>query len=382
MAIFTLAQKVFVVKAYYKMDESFSKVMICLKRRYGQIFAENCIPEISKIVRFFEATGSVPELAKYKSIDEVEEPKTQITYQTIEDQCQEIIIHEREEDYSESLIIEDTEGLENSASPSSTGEQEDTSTNLCSECGEVVPKRMFWRHRKTHMKYPCRVCNKQLSTNHRRIEHESTHMSPEDRPKFYCEICGREFNTEKLMHRHRVVHIGGRNFECDFCHQKFRTSATLKQHKLTHTGEKPYECDVCGQRFTAYMSHQMHVRLHTGDRPYTCDFCDKKFIGGPALNVSYRLMKMNDRLKRASPFQNHLKKHHPQAYTSHCPLCDGIFKNDNALQMHMDKKHGGSSREATEMAGEDEGEDRGDPLEVQFQIEANDVDVQEIVLVE
>lgn len=45
MALFSLSQKIFVIKSYYKSGESVRNVLDCLYRRYGRKMGHNvCIP--------------------------------------------------------------------------------------------------------------------------------------------------------------------------------------------------------------------------------------------------------------------------------------------------------------------------------------------------
>ena len=79
---------------------------------------------------------------------------------------------------------------------------------------------------------------------------------------FTCEICEKNFSTNKNKDQHtRIVH-GETNYRCDHCLKFFYQLGNVNNHiKTVHEGERNYKCDSCGKYFTR--SHHLKTHIKT-----------------------------------------------------------------------------------------------------------------------
>lgn len=109
---------------------------------------------------------------------------------------------------------------------------------------------------------------------------------PATRQLFYCQECGKEYNTQLGYRRHLVAahtpaaglpcsdgvpslleHLGGhvdrpspsegnnnaavreRKYSCERCERRFYTRKDVRRHAVVHTGRRDFLCPRCAQRF-------------------------------------------------------------------------------------------------------------------------------------
>lgn len=330
-SLFTLAQKIFVVKCYYKNGEAIAHVLERLEYRFGRIFGgKRSLPFLQQIVDSFEKTGSVREPVYHGGIEKFE-PEGVVEEEMMEEglvnanegcssKMQPIKEEGEDEDDEETVeIIEQEEdkplrkikresARKKTKRPtisterrSDSAKQEEKDVLICAVCGNKVQRRMMHYHMKSHTnpkvprtreetKWQCDICNKELSSKHALAEHKKTHLDPSQRvaDQIVCEICAKVSLSRELHKSHMRVHLTEKLYKCTDCTMSFKTRQGLKKHERTHTGEKPLACTVCDARFRAHTTLSIHMRLHTGERPYICEYCDQRFIGKPSLNVSAR----------------------------------------------------------------------------------------------
>ncbi|XP_069098849.1 zinc finger protein 510-like isoform X2 [Pleurodeles waltl] len=116
----------------------------------------------------------------------------------------------------------------------------------------------------------------QISDNdtrpHALPEHEQSFFSKKDLfipQKTYsgethrqCVECGKTFNKNTCLVRHKRIHTGERPFQCSECGKSFNRKEVLSRHKMIHTGVKPYQCVKCGKTFIQKTDLVRHQKVH------------------------------------------------------------------------------------------------------------------------
>ncbi|XP_013134769.1 PREDICTED: zinc finger protein 391-like isoform X2 [Papilio polytes] len=136
-------------------------------------------------------------------------------------------------------------------------------------------KNHSWTHinDKTVKKYNCSSCLEGFDFKCDLIAHFKKH-----RTNGMCQICGRNFRTEKNLSIHMAAHISKANkYTCKICKRSYNTMSNLKTHSITHSNERPYNCHLCKKSFKRNQDLKFHLNQHTGAKPYKCPFCDKSF---------------------------------------------------------------------------------------------------------
>ncbi|XP_020514044.2 zinc finger protein 572-like [Labrus bergylta] len=132
---------------------------------------------------------------------------------------------------------------------------------------------MLIKHSWSHVEDPerlCGVCGEQSETPEELRTHLESHKKT-----FSCDVCGKNFLSNRGLRSHAPLHTGEKPYECDICKKTFAIERTLKSHRLGHVEEKPHKCHVCQKSFAFKQLLMNHSRSHTGEKPYTCDLCGK-----------------------------------------------------------------------------------------------------------
>lgn len=268
-----LTTKIFIVKWYYKSNESIGIVTDHLKQQF-RIEIDNSL--VLSIIMTFEASGSVSDSDFYYN-----EPKKRVPQHPEP-------LWSKEEEIAATpeldFLVSVSSGQEDKTifdlpvddQPEETIVEDDTTT--ASDFDYILVEKDEHQKEDEEEETPSGIDKKPPLTL-------DDHQNIPKQPVWVCDVCGKVSSLKRVHVMHLKVHSDDKPHKCNFCYAKFARLQGLKRHLHTHTGERPYVCSICGQRFTAYMTHQMHVRLHTGERPHKCKHCAEGFIGLPALNV-------------------------------------------------------------------------------------------------
>ncbi|XP_055837311.1 uncharacterized protein LOC129905769 [Episyrphus balteatus] len=161
-------------------------------------------------------------------------------------------------------------------------------------------------------RYICTKCNREFNSCNALKYHNLSHTG--ERPH-QCEVCGKSFYAQSALKSHMRLHTGDKPYECEQCHRKFRQWSDLKYHIVSiHSDIKNYTCEFCGKSFSRKYSLVIHRRIHTSERNYKCEFCPKSF-------------------RASSYLQNHRKIHTGEKpYT--CETCGKKFRVGGDLRRH------------------------------------------------
>nr|XP_015919471.2 zinc finger protein 43 isoform X2 [Parasteatoda tepidariorum] len=150
-------------------------------------------------------------------------------------------------------------------------------TYSCDVCNkECSNKSQLERHYMSHSDekpYICLVCNRGFKYKGDMKSHEKLHF--QQKGPHECAKCGKCFSRRSNLKVHYNMHLrrelglptltfhNGKTFTCDVCNKNFISEKVLTQHQVTHTKEKPYACQYCEQRFSHDSCLKRHSYLHT-----------------------------------------------------------------------------------------------------------------------
>ncbi|PIO13484.1 hypothetical protein AB205_0186190, partial [Aquarana catesbeiana] len=123
--------------------------------------------------------------------------------------------------------------------------------------------------------YGCCGCGKSFETNAELIKHRKIHTGQKP---YSCSECGKCFLYNSQLVTHQRIHTGERPFPCSVCGKSFIKNAHLVTHQRSHTGEKPFSCPECRKCFVTNAVLRAHLRVHSGDKPFYCSECGKCFV--------------------------------------------------------------------------------------------------------
>ena len=228
-------------------------------------------------------------------------------------------------------------------------------------CGKLfLDLDLFLEHTSLHQdkEYRCHICSKMFQDLNQLNLHSYTHITDEQtREKqffqcskcknkyssmealdhhldtashsFLCDLCDKEFASERLFRKHlAVTHTEGM-FKCDICNKKMKNEHYLKSHMMIHTGELPFQCKECGAKFNRNDKLKRHSLIHSNVKKYKCPFKDH--------------MGCTKQFHRFDKLKLHIMTH-GNIKPFKCELCEAGFSRKEHLNTHLQKIHQNKSQ--------------------------------------
>lgn len=143
---------------------------------------------------------------------------------------------------------------------------------------------------------------------------------------FHCYLCKRTYSNALTLRKHfKRMHVN-KLLKCPKCPKMNKGASTLKRHLAYKHGQgHVHQCDLCQKILTSSFSLKTHMLMHAGERQFRCPNtkCTMSFRRGVHLN-------------------DHMVKEHGEQHMPYCPVCRQMMESNDALNSHMQEKHGGN----------------------------------------
>lgn len=306
-----LAQKVFIVKYFYKLGEDLDSIWEAFQSEYKILLhPEEAAELFSQIINAFETSGSVVSDFYYRKAALKDTTKDEIMYSSVQDVIEETVIeaddrpviiieeeeeeeemieHDEEEDEEgQVMVVEESEVLiETKMDPRALIMGESTEDTVSSEeSSESEPDQSETDTDVSFKPTPRKVIIRPIK-HHGQLDQENTPQaknlptSKRDRkprrrsPQKFCDICNKYIRS--CFAEHMATHSSTKDFVCKTCNKSFTTVRYLKEHVQTHQ-EGKFVCEICGKASKTKSNHNSHSKIHTGEKKYHCTLCPLKFL--------------------------------------------------------------------------------------------------------
>lgn len=150
----------------------------------------------------------------------------------------------------------------------------------CEYCDQTFSQRMtYFNHLLKHYKKSKHSCRHNSSNfkNTRQLK-ERIQSSDGHKQKYTCTLCSKVFDNQLNRKRHRkIAHPSATVFKCDICTRQFASEKRMGNHMNAHRIKKHYQCDVCARTFNRLSLLFQHLVTHAQKIMYRCQYCTKLF---------------------------------------------------------------------------------------------------------
>lgn len=114
----------------------------------------------------------------------------------------------------------------------------------------------------------------------------------EKKPKVTCEVCGKSFQSNAILNKHKVSHENddeklARSQQCEYCGEWLQSKSGIYYHEQIHTSG-PQTCDQCGLVLANKIALQGHIRKAHRVAKFKCSYCDMAFTECSTLTVVFK----------------------------------------------------------------------------------------------
>ena len=186
----------------------------------------------------------------------------------------------------------------------------------CGTCRKVVESTKMSEHKCVTI--ACDICDKTFYDERGLTTHKAT--IHEKRFVCTCDLCGQQFTKQDNLKIHIQQYHLNQKVKCNICDKEFKTEKNLSRHALVHLAKTM--CTLCGISVRKIDDH-MAIAHNTGEVKYRCDKCGKGFMSTSA-------MKQHD-------MNVHLKL---RPWKCRYEGCEFRYNDPTNRRFHEQKKHG------------------------------------------